>query len=290
MIKRPALSDCTVGIYGLGLMGGSFASALKRHAPRCTVLGVDIRDSATAWGLNNGIIDRGSTDAGLLREADCVILATPVGEIKRWLTTEALNLKQGAVILDLGSTKEEIVEIMERLPKTLHAMGGHPMAGKETSGIESSDGSLFSGAPFFLVPTSRLPASVIQEITALVSSMGARPYMIDASTHDRIVAATSQVPYLASVCLTLAIEELSQKEDRCGTFIAGGFRDTSRLAACPPSMTVPMCTSNRTNVLNQLQLLIQKAEEIVRMLEGGDDEGFMKECERALCIRKSLIP
>lgn len=290
MKERPALSTCTVGIYGLGLMGGSFASALKRLVPHCTILGVDTRESAVAWGLDNGIIDRGSADAPLLREAQFVVLATPVGEIKRWLTVEAGSLDEGTVILDLGSTKQEIVDIMEKLPGTLHALGGHPMAGKETSGIESSDRDLFSGAPFFLVPTSRLPASVCREVSALVSSMGARPIVIDASTHDRIAAASSHVPYLASVCLTLAIEELSQKEDLCSTFIASGFRDTSRLAACQPSMTVPMCTSNRANVRRHLQILIQKAEGIMQMLEDGDDEGLMKECERAMGIRESLIP
>lgn len=290
MKERPALSSCTVGIYGLGLMGGSFASALKRRVPHCTILGVDIRESAVAWGLDNGIIDRGSADAALLREAKFIVLATPVGEIKRWLTVDAGSLDEGTVILDLGSTKKEIVDIMEKLPETLNALGGHPMAGKETSGIESSDAEMFSGAPFFLVPTSRLPATVCDEISALVSSMGAKPVVIDASTHDRIAAASSHVPYLASVCLTLAIEELSQKEELCSTFMASGFRDTSRLAACLPSMTVPMCTSNRANVMRQLKILVKKAEGILQMLVDGDDERLMKECERARDIRKVLIP
>jgi len=289
MMERPALRECTVGIYGLGLMGGSFASALRLHVPQCTILAVDTRSQALEWGLRNGIIDRGSADPDILRDARLVVPAAPVGEIKRWLIEDAPKLNEGTVIVDLGSTKEEIVRLMESLPDRIHAIGGHPMAGKETSGVESSDPAIFAGAPFFLVPTSGIPGPVFEEVASLVSSIGARPVVVDGPTHDMIVAATSHVPYLASVCLTLAISELPVNEDLLASFIASGFRDTSRLAACPPSMAVPMCTTNRENVLRHLRLFVEKAGDLITMLEQCDDERLMNECSQAMNLRGSLI-
>jgi prephenate dehydrogenase len=290
MTERPALDRCTVGIYGLGLMGGSFASALRLHAPHCRILAVDRSSSAIQWGLEKGIIDSGSADPAVLREAHLVVPAVPVDEIKRWLVEEAPGLNDGTVIVDLGSTKEEIVRIMESLPDGIHATGGHPMAGREASGVESSDPSLFTGAPFFLVPTSRLHGNVFEEVSSLVSSIGAVPIVVDGQTHDRIVAATSHVPYLASVCLTLAAGDLSVDEDLLASFIAGGFRDTSRLAACQPSMAVPMCATNRANVVRHLRLFVRKAGEILKMLEEGDDAALMNECLRAKSRRGTMIP
>ncbi|MDL1901544.1 prephenate dehydrogenase/arogenate dehydrogenase family protein [Anaerolineae bacterium CFX9] len=243
-----------LAVVGLGLMGGSLAMALREHADRIT--GVDLNAQSRAYALEHGIIDAGTDD---LREgvmdADVVILAAPVRSILHMVRDRiGAYLRSNTLLIDIGSTKEDICNAMANLPIGVHAVGGHPMTGKESSGIESSDGALYRDRPFVLCPTRRTTPAARLRAVALVEAIGAIPIEMDAHHHDRVVAAISHLPYLLSAALVATVAYEGQNDDSVWKLAAGGFRDMSRLAASDLSMMGDILSTNRQAVATLLAL------------------------------------
>jgi prephenate dehydrogenase len=282
------ITRCPIGFVGLGLIGGSMALALKERTPDRTVLALDHDRDTLDFALKKGIIDRGSTEPSVLADAPLIVCAAPVSVILSWLATETRHLKKGTIILDTGSTKKTIVEAMQGLPAGLYGIGGHPMAGKETSGIRAAEKTLLEGAAFLLTPLPGAPQGVTDAMADFVRLLGARPFIVDAALHDFMVAATSHLPYLISVSLVNSLEELILGDLRMANFLAGGFRDTSRLAASSPDMTIGMCSTNRDAIVGHLRAFIEKAEHVARLLEEGRDPELLHELARAYMLRTSL--
>jgi len=281
---------CSVGILGLGLIGGSIAMALKardRHRP---VMAADRDQSTLDYGLKHGVIDRGSTLPGDLAGAELIILAIPSGHIVKWLEQQACTLPPGTVILDTGSAKRAIVSAMENLPPSLHPVGGHPMAGKEISGIVAAEETLFRGAPFFLTPLARTPAALLRELERFVTLLGAHPLVVEAGAHDAMVGGSSHLPYLASVSLVLALEEMIGKALISRPFFSSGFRDASRLAAGDVEMSLAMCTSNRDHVTRALREFLKQGESLLALLEHEDDGGLRERLGHARSLRSIILP
>lgn len=196
-------STARIAILGLGLMGGSLAMAL--HGKCASLLGIDPDQGALSFALQKGFVNKASTDpARLLPEADVVILAAPVGEICN-LVESLPQLHPGkALVLDLGSTKKEITAAMSNLPWRFEGIGGHPICGKEKSGLENADAGLYQGAPFVLTPLAGTTPSAKAKAAQLVKAVGAHPLWLDAETHDRWIAYTSHLPYLLALALATA--------------------------------------------------------------------------------------
>ena len=240
------LQDSKIAIIGLGLMGGSLALALKG---KCAMLyGIDSHRPSLAFALAKQIVDLADTDpAKLLPQADVIILATPVPAIIDYIE-QLLSLSQNpSIVLDLGSTKNAIVQAMSTLPERFDPIGGHPICGKEKLGLENADRNLYQDAPFVITPlgrTSKRAKSVIKE---MILAIGARSIEMDAEEHDRALAFTSHLPFLLSSALMQSIpEELSG-------LIGTGFRSTSRLAGTPSYMMLGVLQSNRENILIALR-------------------------------------
>ncbi len=248
------LQQQNVAIVGLGLMGGSMALALRDQARHIT--GVDPNEETLAYALERGIIDRATADLqDGTKEAQTVILAAPVHVILEMLENRIGSyLRSNTLLIDLGSTKAEICAAMGSLPIGILAMGGHPMCGKEQSGIRVADASLYEGRPFVLCPPRRATPAARLRALELVEALRAIPIEMDAARHDRLVAGISHLPYLLSVAMVRTIAGEAALDDTVWDLAASGFRDTSRLAGSDVRMMSDIIRTNTTAIARLLAL------------------------------------
>jgi len=239
------LASMNVAIVGLGLMGGSLAMLMRG---RCrSLIGIDNNPTVLDHARRLNIADRlGKVSDGLLPLADVIILATPVGAILD-LIDNLPSLHPGSpIVMDLGSTKGEILERMIRLPERFDPLGAHPMCGKEHNSLLNADPALYSGAVFVLCPLERTSIKARELAVQIVQTAGANAVWMDAEAHDRKVAATSHLPYLAANALA-AITPLE-----AAALVGPGFRSTTRTGETDPTLMVDVLKSNRDNVLRGL--------------------------------------
>ncbi len=271
MTKR--LRDCSVTVIGLGLMGASLCLDLKKGALCREVRGVARRTATVLEAFFAEAVDLATNDphTGVLG-ADMVILATPVRTIVSMLEEIAPYLQPGTVVMDMGSTKAEICAAMEHLPPGIQPIGGHPMCGKETAGFESAETGLYQRAPWVLTPLPRTGGSAIALATELAEAVGARPYVLEAARHDRLVASISHLPFLLASALVHAVATVGQEDEVVWQLAAGGFRDTSRVAASDTRMFMDILMTNRSAVLEQLESFAGQVDELRKLLYNGDEE------------------
>ena len=282
-MDNPAqLSEARVAILGMGLMGGSLALALRGRCKR--LAGCDPDLSAIKLSLEMQALDLADPDpARVLAESDLVILAAPVHAILA-LLRELSTLHPGSpVVLDIGSTKAEILGAMAELPPRFDPVGGHPICGKAASGMANADATLFRGAPFALAPLSRTSAHARALAEELVVALGARPFWVDPATHDRWVAASSHVPYLVASALALATP------DEVAPVVGPGFVSTSRLASSSPGMMLDALVSNRREVLLSLGRFRKQLDLLEIQLSHASPAQLDCSLDKAVARRESLI-
>ena len=240
------LQDSKIAIIGLGLMGGSLALALKG---KCAALyGIDTNRATLELALEKQIVDQVDSDpVQLLPQADLVILATPVLAIIDFIQKLPSFIQKPCIVLDLGSTKRDIVRAMSLLPERFDPIGGHPICGKEKLGLENADANLYQGAAFVITALERTTIRATSAVEQIVSIIDARLIKMDARDHDRILAATSHLPFLLSSALALSTPP--EFAPLTGT----GFKSTSRLAGTSSHMIVGVLQSNRENILPAIQ-------------------------------------
>jgi prephenate dehydrogenase len=283
------LAESQIAIVGLGLMGGSLAGAL---CGRCrAVIGVDRSAEAVKTAMARGWIKGGATDwdAGV-RDADVVILATPVRVILRLLTEIAGHaiVRPGCLLMDIGSTKVQITTAMAKLPSHIQTLGGHPMCGKEVAGIAAAESSLYQGQTFVLTPLSRTSQDALALGRALVEAVGARPLLLDPQRHDQLVATASHLPYLLACALVGTAKQRAEVDATVWDVVASGFRDTSRLAASDVTMMLDILLTNREAVLDVLDTYELEIRVFTDMLRSGDEQG-LKEVLRAIQMRRKEL-
>ena len=267
------LKDARVVIVGLGLMGGALAGALKRRVACREVWGVARRGETIEEALRRGFIHRGACDlAEGVGQADLVVLATPVRTILKLIPQVGALVPAGCLLIDLGSTKARVVEAMEALPPRVQAVGGHPMCGKEASGLEAVEADLYQGATFVLTPLRRTRPEALTLAQELVETVGARSVLMDADRHDRLVAAVSHLPYILSASLVATAEEVAAEDELIWELAASGFRDTSRLAASDVTMMLDILLTNRQAVGETLSRFSHQLSALVHLLEADDDD------------------
>ena len=260
-----------LAIVGLGLMGGSLAMAMRAHADH--IIGVDSDERAREYALRHGMVDCATDDlyAGVNR-ADVVILATPVGAIVEMLQMRIGSyLRSNTLVIDLGSTKQGIVNAMASLPIGVSAVGGHPMTGKENGGIDEADDSLYRNRPFVLCPSRRTTPAARLHALSFVETLGALPIEMEAERHDQIVAGISHLPYLLSATLVATIANQANDDVAYWELAAGGFRDTSRLAASDVKMMGDILNTNTKAVATLLAQFRMQLAMLETMLIAGDD-------------------
>lgn len=246
-----------VAIIGTGLIGGSVGLALRRK--NVVRVGFD-RPEVLKKAFTRGSIDR---KAWNLKEAvagaDLILLATPVKEIFGLLPKLAQMVPSATLITDVGSTKAEICKSAQK--NLNNFIGGHPLAGKEKSGIENADSKLFVGKSWFLCPNGGSAAAA--QMKSFVRLLGARPVIVEPEKHDRILAATSHLPQLVSSLLAAAVAELLEKEAKDVKKYAGaGLRDTARLAGSPFSVWKDIFATNHLEIERVLSQFAGKVNRI----------------------------
>lgn len=276
-----SLSSAKVAFIGLGLMGGSLALALRGHCARLQAY--DRSEEIVRLARQRRIIDIASQElTEALEGADLIILAAPVGAILDSLKALGDQVPGGAMVMDLGSTKVEIVNAMNKLPRRFDPIGGHPMCGKETLGLENAEAGLFDGAPFALTPLERTSLLAKRVAEELVEACGARPVWLEAETHDRWTAATSHLPYLVAAALTLAVPDESQP------MVGSGLRSTTRLAATRPDMMLDVLKTNRANLLAMMRSLKIQFDQMEAWLEDGAYEELYRALLRSAGKQRAI--
>lgn len=276
-----------ITICGVGLIGGSLGLALKKAGFQGRIVGHG-RPATLEKAQRLGAIDSGSANlAEAVAEADVVYLSTPILSILELLGKLPAMVKQEALITDAGSTKAAICDRANGLfPGKPWFVGGHPMAGKETTGVGSADADLFQGSRYALTPYSRhhLDPSVVRAFVAWLDRIGARILILDAEVHDEIVTWTSHLPQLVSTALAVAVmENLKVPEDL--ELSAGGLRDASRLAESAYGVWRDICLTNAENLEQALTTLTQVLEHLRDNLRTRELEQIF---ERANELRRQL--
>lgn len=242
-----SLNELNITIIGLGLIGGSLAGAL--HGKCRQVCGIDRNPNTIDIALQKNILDKGFTEINLeIIHADLIILATPVKSIIHYLGLLAEMTELKCVVMDLGSTKSQIVEAMQKLPENLDPIGGHPMCGKEKAGIAYADPDLFRGEKFFLTPLERTTETAKEISGLIVNAIGAIPIQITPDQHDLTASSISHLPHVVACCLINVVQKQSLKNSQIWNMAAGGLRDTSRLAGSDPEMLFDMLSTNQEYV------------------------------------------
>ena len=279
-----------VTIIGVGLLGGSFGMAVRKAGAADRVAGVDLDRSTLDRAIERGAVDEGFL--GLAEGVDgagLVVLATPVQTILEMLPVLAPMLGEETILLDLGSTKEAIVSAVAGQTGIKRYVGGHPMAGTEHTGIEHADGRLLQGATFALVPPSKVDEEAVDLLTDLVRGIGARPVVMSAERHDRIVSITSHLPYLMSVVLALAAENMAREEAFLGEFAASGFRDTTRLAASNVRVMADICLTNGRPLLRGIEDARRLLDDLAALIGEGSEPELVSALTTAKKSRASLL-
>lgn len=283
------MKNASVALVGLGLMGGSLALALKEKRICRRVFALVRRSEAAREAEEIGAVDRAATGpAEILPQADLVIFATPARTIIRQVGELAPFYRPGAIITDMGSTKQEIVQAMAALPDGVYPVGSHPMCGKEKTGLAVADAALFAGAPWIITPLERTPPEAVDHVRELALAVGARPRVLAAGRHDKLVAAISHLPYALSAALVLAAQQAAAEDPAVWEVAASGFKDTSRVAASDVTMMLDILLTNGSAVGQMLALARQRLDQLAQALAAGDEETLRALMEQAARQRQAL--
>jgi prephenate dehydrogenase len=270
-----SLRDSRVAIVGLGLMGGSLAMALMQRSLCQEVIGIARRAESVQEAMDQVIAHRVTTDlADGVAGADVIVLATPVRTILRQIRQLAAMPLGPCLLLDMGSTKGDIATAMQELPPQVQPVGAHPMCGKETAGLAAAEPTLYEGAPWVLVPLPRTSPNALALAQELAVAVGARPLIVDADRHDRLVAGISHLPYLLAVVLMLTATEMGIEDELIWKLAASGFRDTSRLAASNVPMMLDILLSNQVAVGEALRRASVHLERLADLLSVEEEDGL----------------
>ena len=279
-----------VSIVGLGLMGGSVGLTLRRKKLAERVFGVARREESVRRALEMGSIDEGTTDiAKGAGNADIVIIAVPVGVICEMLGEMVPHLKSGCIVTDVGSTKSEVVDTVDKfLPENLYFVGSHPLAGSEKTGIESASDTLFTNATCILTPGERSSTSSVECIKTFWSALGMAVLVMTSEEHDFLLAFASHLPHLSAAGLVNLIGDFKDKDNRILHAVAGGFRDTTRIAAGSPVLWHDICMSNKEKIVSALRMYRELLVRVEESIERGDSASLMKFLEKAKDLRDRL--
>jgi len=279
-----------IAIFGVGLIGGSLALCFKGK-PGLHVVGHSPNPESVKKYINRGVVDEATTSMEEAAEgADFIFLCGPVGVLDDYLARlMRLPLKPGCVITDVGSTKQSIVHKAESLQrKDVYFIGGHPMAGKEKSGVEAASSRLFENAFYVLTPASYVAEQPYNRFVELLELTKAQIVRLDPAMHDDIVGAVSHLPHIIAVALVNQISRYSEKNEWYQHLAAGGFRDITRIASSDPIIWRDILLHNREVVLRLLSDWSAEISRFQSLLEQSDGEGIAHEFAEAGAFRSTI--
>ena len=263
-----------IAIIGLGLIGGSIGLALKKlNEPEWEIVGYVRRSEVASAALKLGAVDKVEMSLECAaREADLVIIATPVLTIKEILSRIAGCLSSGCIVTDTASTKLEVMKWAEELlPPKVDFVGGHPMAGKETYGIQAAEAKLFQGSAYCLTPAKKTSPQAVDKVANVVKKLGATPLFVDAQEHDNLVAGISHLPMLLSAALVSATTKDSSW-GKMSKLAASGYRDLTRLASGNPEVNAHICLTNRQAIIHWIDEFSKVLARYRQLVDVGNED------------------
>lgn len=278
-----------VAVIGIGLIGGSFALALKKRGLARYIIGVARREETLRLALESGACDEATSNAvEAARGADLVFLASPVGALPNLCAQIAPFLAPDCLVTDGGSTKARVVEACEPLFGSAHFVGGHPMAGGAESGPGAARADLFEGATWILTPTPRTNHTALQTLRKLVSDLGARPLEMAPQLHDELLAVSSHLPHLTASALVQTFSKSKQNAPQIVELVAGGWRDSTRIAAGSAEMWRDICLDNASSIEVALDEFARQLQTLRALVAARDGDGLQAWLDEAARERKQV--
>jgi len=285
-----------VTLVGVGLLGGSLGLALRRRGLARRVVGYVRRPALVADCLAAGAVDHATTDlAAAVTGSDLVILCVPLGQMPVLARAFAPALARNAVVTDVGSVKASVIADLESLIADAGGrfVGSHPMAGSEKTGVTASRAELFESAVCAITPTPRSDPAAVEHVTALWRALGARVLSLDPELHDELVARCSHLPHVLAAQLANNVLDPIRPPAQA-ELCAGGFRDTTRIAASSPEMWRDIVLANRGNLSRVLGEFADELQAFRRAVDGGDtaaiDQFFHQARQRREAWSHRVIP
>jgi prephenate dehydrogenase len=280
-----------LAIIGLGLIGGSMGLAIKRAEPVNTeVVGYDRDPEVAAQALKFGAVRKVTrTVEEAVDGAAMVIVCTPILNVRRVFETIAPHLRPGTVVTDTASTKGEVLRWARALlPENVHFVGGHPMAGKEKSGPEAAEETLFDGRPYVIVPSPYAAPGAVNAVVGLAQAIGAKPQFLDADEHDAYAAAVSHLPLVTSLGL-FNLTRQSTAWPELAAMSGPGFKDLTRLASGEPEMSHDIFMTNRDNVVHWIDRYVAELERLKGLIQEADPETLFRQLAETQMERDTFI-
>ncbi len=281
-----------VALIGLGLIASSMAHGMKKWGLATHIAGHAKTEASRAAALEIGFCDSVyATAAEAVAGADLIVLAVPVGAMGSVAAEIAGHLKPGATLTDVGSVKQAVVEaVAPHVPKGVHFIPGHPLAGTEHSGPHSGFATLFQNRWCLLVPTEGVPDTATARLRSLWEGMGAHVDVMDAAHHDLVLAVTSHTPHLIAYTMVGVADHLAQvTESEIIKYSAAGVRDFTRIAASDPTMWRDVFLTNKEATLDILGRFTEELFVLQRAIRMGDGEALFDYFTRTRAIRRGII-
>lgn len=269
-----------ITIIGIGLIGGSFALAVKKQGLSGTITGVGRTEDNLIKAKTLGMIDNFSTDHSEgVKDADLIMLASPVGQFGPIINEIKNSLKPGAIVTDVGSVKAEVIKkVGPLLPENVSFVAGHPIAGRECSGIEGASADLFQNTKYIYTPIPATDSSALEKVIDLWDKIGAVTVKMTPDEHDLIFAAVSHMPHVIAYSIVNSILKI---DNNMLAYSGGGLKDMTRIALSPPELWRDICAGNRDNILKALKTFSSSISDMIDLFEKSDWSAIEREFRKA---------
>ncbi|MGB9715410.1 MAG: prephenate dehydrogenase [Thermodesulfovibrionales bacterium] len=276
-----------VTVLGVGLIGASFALAMKKYKLCDHITGNGRRLENLQKAKEMKVIDSFELDpAKACDESDLILFATPVGSFLEIAGRIRSSLRSGTIVTDVGSVKGRLVNDMEALmPEGVSFVGGHPIAGSNRSGIETARAEIFIEAKCIITPTEKTPKSALDKVIFIWKTFGSIVELVSPEEHDRIYAAVSHLPHFIAYAIVNTVGDLDSSYLR---FAGQGFMGTTRIASSSPEIWRDICILNKDNILNTINIFKKNLEKLSQYLRDSDSNSLEKEFKRACKLREGI--
>ncbi len=280
-------------IIGVGLIGGSFALALRKAGLVRHITGVGRSQQNMQCAVELGVIDEiASNIPSALHNADLVFLAMPVGQTARTLDKIAPYLQANTVITDAGSTKQDVIAAAHHhlpMQNRHHFVPGHPIAGAEHSGVRAAQADLYHNKHVILTPLPETRTEAVEQVRQLWQASGAQVSLMPAGEHDHVLAATSHLPHILAFTMMNHLSHSTPQPENMLRFAGSGFRDFTRIASSSPEMWRDICLANREALLKQIDAYQNELKALQEMLRNNEGEALEQAFSHARKVRESWL-
>ena len=280
-------------IIGVGLIGGSFALALRKAGLFEHIVGIGRSQQNMQCAVDHGVIDEIATDiTSALHNADLVFLAMPVGQTAHIMAQIAPHLQANTIITDAGSTKQDVIAAARHhlpIQNRHHFVPGHPIAGTEQSGAQAAQADLYRNKHVILTPLPETSIDAVERVSQLWQACGAQVSLMPADEHDQVLAATSHLPHILAFTMMNHLHHSNSNRENLLCFVGSGLRDFTRIASSSPEMWRDICLANREALLEQIDAYQNELKLLQEMLKNNEGAALEQAFSEARSVRENWL-